>query len=123
MAPTQIFRINKTSPIEDQYLFTNGLGPLTSYMAREGITDIGEGLGEFLHAAEEFHRLRNDSLESYSERKARDKGRKNSTINNIKNSPLIEHLMRHRLKPIAAQRIRPKRERQFTSRLIRLRWQ
>ena len=90
MAPTQIFRINKTSPIQDQYLFTNGLGPLTSYMAREGITDLGEGLGEFLHAAEEFHRLRNDSLESYSERKARDKGRKNSTINNIKNSPLIE---------------------------------
>ena len=39
----------------DEALFINGLGGLTSFMAREGITDLDEGLGEFLVRAQSFH--------------------------------------------------------------------
>ncbi len=90
MAPTQISRIYKISPIQDQYLFTNGLGALTSFMAREGITDLDEGIAMFFHAADEFHESKGEGLEIYFKRKVRGKGREKSTINNIENSPLIK---------------------------------
>ena len=42
----------------DEALFVNGLGGITSFMAREGITDLGEGFGEFLVQADRFHEHR-----------------------------------------------------------------
>lgn len=40
---------------EDERLFVHGLGGITSFMAREGIADISEGIGEYLHQAKDFH--------------------------------------------------------------------
>jgi len=47
---------------EDESLFVNGLSPLTSYMAREGILDAGEAAQAFIEAAREFHN-RHDRIE------------------------------------------------------------
>lgn len=48
-------RLRKARIPGDEALFLNGLGGLTSFMAREGITDLEEGLGEFLVRAGCFH--------------------------------------------------------------------
>ena len=48
-------RFRKERLPHDEALFVNGLGAITSFMAREGITDLGEGFGEFLAHAERFH--------------------------------------------------------------------
>jgi hypothetical protein len=49
-------------------------------MAREGITDPGEGMGEFLHALAAYHddpmRQFPDSLRSYLSRKTKAKARR-----------------------------------------------
>jgi len=39
---------------DDERLFVHGLGGLTSFMAREGIEDFGEGVGEYFHQAKIF---------------------------------------------------------------------
>ena len=39
----------------DRYLFLNGLSPLTSFMAREQLTDIKAGIDEFYSRARDFH--------------------------------------------------------------------
>lgn len=39
----------------DQFLFVNGLSPLTSFMARDGYEDAGEALLAFFQAAQDFH--------------------------------------------------------------------
>lgn len=66
----------------DERLFVHGLGPLTSFMARQGIEDFGEGLGEYLDGAHRFHKSRGDNFYSYIGRKIKVKGRKYNTINN-----------------------------------------
>jgi hypothetical protein len=66
-------------PSDDQ-LFRNGISGLSSFMAREGITDLGEGMGEFLQALEAYHdnpmRQFPDSLRSYVSRKTKAKARR-----------------------------------------------
>jgi len=57
----------------DQYLFVNGLAAISSFMAREGITDLGEALGEFLHEAERFHLSKDQTMEDYLKMKAKEK--------------------------------------------------
>ncbi|WP_321276241.1 hypothetical protein [Thiomicrorhabdus indica] len=57
----------------DQYLFVNGLAAISSFMAREGITDLGEALGEFLHEAERFHLSKDQTMENYLQMKAKEK--------------------------------------------------
>jgi hypothetical protein len=73
-------RVPKTRVPEDDYLFRAGIAGLTSFMAREGITDLDHGLGEFLHALERYYddpqRQFPESLQEYVNRKARAKARR-----------------------------------------------
>ncbi|TAJ76776.1 MAG: hypothetical protein EPO42_11710 [Gallionellaceae bacterium] len=69
----------------DDRLFVHGLGGLTSFMASRGIEDFGEGLGEYLHQATQFHASKGEPFHSYVERKVKAKNRKYNTINNQKN--------------------------------------
>lgn len=58
----------------DQYLFVNGIAAISSFMAREGISDLGEALGEFLHQAEDFHLGAKDKpMAEYLVEKAKEK--------------------------------------------------
>lgn len=73
-------RVEKTRAPADDYLFRGGIAGLTSFMAREGITDYAHGLGEFLQALERYHRdparAQGDSVFGYVDRKARLKARR-----------------------------------------------
>ena len=75
----------------NNWIFMNGLGGLTSFMAREGIDDFGEGLGEFLHQANDFHLHRSqhqDGMYRYIRQKVALKGRRyNSILNSSENTP------------------------------------
>jgi hypothetical protein len=70
----------------DDSIFINGFGGITSFMAREGITDLGEGIGEFFAQAERFHehkgRKSGVGLKQYISTKVNAKGRKYNTIDN-----------------------------------------
>lgn len=81
-------RLQRFSPARlpaDDRLFVHGLGGLTSFMASRGIEDFGEGLGEYLHQAQEFHDSKGESFHSYVGRKVKAKARKYNTIHNQKN--------------------------------------
>ena len=79
----KLSRFSPTRPPSDEHLFLNGLGPLSSFMAREGITDIGEAIGEFFHQAEAFHRGKDAAgMRGYLYRKASLKGKRFNTIKN-----------------------------------------
>lgn len=71
---------------EDERLFVHGLGGITSFMAREGISDIGEGIGEYLHRAKYFHdiraNVRGTGMEAYIAKKVKSKNRRFNSINN-----------------------------------------
>lgn len=69
----------------DERLFVHGLGGLTSFMASRGIEDFGEGLGEYLAQAKEFHANKGEPFQSYVGRKVKAKARKYNTIENQKN--------------------------------------
>lgn len=73
-------RVAKARLPDDDYLFRAGIAGLTSFMAREGITDYGHGLGEFLHALEAYFdepsRQFPESLQRYVDRKSRLKARR-----------------------------------------------
>lgn len=66
----------------DYWLFTNGLGAVTSYMARENLPDFEEALPRFFADASDFHERQGKTIERYAEIKARAKGRRFGTINN-----------------------------------------
>jgi hypothetical protein len=74
-----LIRSRKTRPPSDKSLFVNGLGALTSYMAREGITDVDEGNLRFLRDAHEYHRLQSQrtgkTLSTYAREKVQGKAR------------------------------------------------
>lgn len=70
----------------DERLFVHGLGGLTSFMASRGIEDFGEGLGEYLAQATEFHATKGEPFKSYVGRKVKAKARKYNTIENQKNT-------------------------------------
>lgn len=71
---------------EDERLFVHGLGGITSFMAREGIEDLGEGIGEFLNQAQDFHDKRANNLgtgmNEYVTKKVKSKNRRFNSINN-----------------------------------------
>lgn len=73
-------RVSKARAPTDDYLFRAGIAGLTSFMGREGITDYGHGLGEFLHALEAYYdepsRPFPVSLQRYVDRKSRLKARR-----------------------------------------------
>jgi len=63
----------------DRYLFINGLAGLTSFMAREGISDPEEAFEAFKNAARHFHNMESDyngkSFKQYLHEKAAAKAR------------------------------------------------
>lgn len=79
-------RLRKTRLPSDESLFVNGLGGLTSFMASQGITDLGEGFGEFLAHAERFHDTQTTqpgrNLRGYVAAKVADKARRFNTLRN-----------------------------------------
>jgi hypothetical protein len=83
---TTLKRLRKERVPSDESLFINGLGGITSFMARHGIEDLGEGFGEFLAHADRFHehkgRKENKGLSHYIEEKVKTKGRKYNTLDN-----------------------------------------
>jgi len=66
----------------DEWMLVNGLGGLTSFMASRGIEDFGEGLGEYLHSAKQFHHENGRDLETYISRKVALKARRYNTLDN-----------------------------------------
>jgi hypothetical protein len=79
-APLMI-RVTKGRAPSDDILFKNGLWGLSSFMAREGITDLSEGLGEFLEAFGRYHDEipASGGLSGYVDRKVRLKARRYNT--------------------------------------------
>lgn len=75
-------RIRSSSLPRDERIFPSSAGYISSFMAREGITDWDEGLGTFMHQADLFFKLQGGSLAGQVEGKTRLKGRKFNTINN-----------------------------------------
>lgn len=75
-------RVRSSNLPQDERIIPGGLGYISSFMAREGITDWDEGLGTFLHFASTFFDQQGISLSDQVEGKARLKGRKFNTINN-----------------------------------------
>ena len=79
-------RLRKERIPSDESLFINGLGGLTSFMARHAITDLGEGFGKFLANAERFHNIYQrkvgKNFKRYIQEKVSTKARKYNTIEN-----------------------------------------
>jgi len=83
--PTSQTRLTRFRPQRlprEAWMMVNGLGGLTSFMASRGIEDFGEGLGEYLHRAKEYHQEQGHDLDSYIQRKVKAKGRRYNTLNN-----------------------------------------
>ncbi|MEJ1339685.1 MAG: replication initiation factor [Candidatus Sedimenticola sp. (ex Thyasira tokunagai)] len=78
----------KGRPPSDKSLFVNGLSGLTSYMAREGITDAYVGAPAFFRAAAVYHSGREHytglSFEDYVQEKVESKAKR---FNSIRNRP------------------------------------
>ena len=71
----------------DHYLFFNGLSPLTSFMAREGIIDVDTGIREFFLRAKDYHfeqgvRITGVDFEEYVRSKVAQKARSYSSMKN-----------------------------------------
>jgi hypothetical protein len=94
VAQPTLKRIRASNLPTDDRLFTAGLGYVASFMGREGITSMSQGVRSFLHQAETYHRQQGGSTARYLERKARIKGRLFSTINNRKEQDHVESLRR-----------------------------
>ncbi|MET0117596.1 MAG: hypothetical protein ABW090_09240 [Sedimenticola sp.] len=75
------------TPPSDKSLFINGLSGLTSFMAREGITDPYSGAPAFFRAAKAFHEGREYftglSFDDYIDLKVRLKARRYGTLHNL----------------------------------------
>ena len=75
-----IVRAEKSRAPSNEAIFKSGLWGLSSFMGREGIHRLDEGLGEFLHSLETFFNSPQSSqslnLADYLENKSRAKARK-----------------------------------------------
>ena len=74
-------RVSKARPPGDDAIFKSGLWGLSSFMAREGIDNLDEGLGEFLHALTEYHDNNpiSEGMAAYIDRKVKIKARRYNT--------------------------------------------
>lgn len=72
--------VRSDSPPSDYFLFINGLSSITSYMAREGITDPDQAFEAFKNDARHFHNMETDyngkSFNDYLLEKAAAKARR-----------------------------------------------
>ena len=102
----KLSRFTAARPPRDDRLFLHGLAGLSSFMAREGITDLGEALGAYLHHAEAFHQAREPGgMEAYLVKKAAVKGKRyNTQRNGYRDEELVA------LKEQAAQAYRKAKE-------------
>lgn len=66
----------------DEWLYTNGLAPITSMMARDGITDFLEGAARFFMGVQDHFKKRGVLAETYVATKVRLKARQFGTLNN-----------------------------------------
>ncbi len=77
-------RIRKQRLPDDDYLFINGLSPITSIMARDGLADFDEALEVYKKEAHDYHRNRSrgkpENINLYSRGKARQKARRYNTL-------------------------------------------
>ncbi|MDP9087127.1 MAG: hypothetical protein M3O26_00055 [Pseudomonadota bacterium] len=89
-------RARKERVPSDERLFVHGLGGITSFMATRGIIDLGEGYGEFLASAKEFHDCSQMSLEKYVRAKVLKKGLRFNTINTHIDTAEERELLRQR---------------------------
>ncbi len=84
-------RVSKRRTPDDHYLFKNGISGITSYMAREGITDFYDGLTGFIRDAVDYHRIQGfdarETLQSYARTKTLDKARRYNTLINPARDP------------------------------------
>lgn len=79
----------KSRAPSDEALFVNGLGAITSFMAREGIEDWSEGFGEYIAHAKAFHdKDGRNKFKRYIDRKRIEKERRFNTKNNNPNRGL-----------------------------------
>jgi hypothetical protein len=74
-------RVTKERAPTDEILFKNGLWGLSSFMARQGIASLDQGVGEFLHAVQRYHDEipATGGLAGYVDRKVRLKARRYNT--------------------------------------------
>ena len=83
---SRLQRFNPARLPEDERLFVHGLGGITSFMASRGIEDLGEGVGEYLQQARQYHVVRSgfkyDGMERYVGKKVKSKNRRYNTILN-----------------------------------------
>jgi hypothetical protein len=81
-----IKRVRKERFPHDKSLFINGLGAISSFMAREGITDLSEAFGEFIAHADKYHREQHgNKMDQYLTDKAEQKARRyNKPLKGIK---------------------------------------
>ena len=79
-----LYPVRRSRVPADDYLFRNGLGALTSFMAREGISDLAEGLGAYLAAMDDYHAKHGKGSAEYVRRKVLGKGQLFNTIDNRK---------------------------------------
>jgi hypothetical protein len=78
-----LFRIPKQRFPSNDHMFINGLGGITTFMAKEGFEDIDEAINHFMDAAHEHHRrlyqITGKTLRQYARQKALEKRRKFNT--------------------------------------------
>ena len=77
-----LVRTRQISIPPDERLFRGGLGFMTTFMAKKGILDLDEGVGEFLHEASQYFSNQGATLDGYVDGKVREKGAKLATIDN-----------------------------------------
>lgn len=87
-------RVRKDRAPSDEVLFSQGIAGLTSFMAREGITEMHIGVNKFLAAAQVFHNSREGltgkRFPRYVKDKVLAKGKRYNTLNNIRPDPKDE---------------------------------
>lgn len=73
-------RISKSRVPCDERLFVQGLAAITSFMAREGISDLHQGVDTYIRDAHSFHRKHSETtglvLEGYVKKKVKEKAQK-----------------------------------------------
>tara|TARA_R110002074_G_scaffold83225_4_gene185357 strand:- start:545 stop:1780 length:1236 start_codon:yes stop_codon:yes gene_type:complete len=84
-------RISRARVPDDHFLFKHGLSGITSYMAREGISDFFEGLERYIRDAVSYHRATGwgsgADLTRYAQLKSREKARRYNTLSSPSPAP------------------------------------
>ncbi|MCU7817559.1 MAG: hypothetical protein KZQ57_01480 [gamma proteobacterium symbiont of Lucinoma myriamae] len=72
-----LIRVTKERVPDDQYLFVSGIGVFSSFMAREGITNIVEAFNRYYSQAKRYHlNYKEGDLETYLNEKAKEKSKR-----------------------------------------------